>query len=609
MSTIDEVKQRLDIVDVVSGYLSLNKAGRNFKALCPFHDEKTPSFFVFPDKQSWRCFGCGAGGDMFSFVMKKEGLDFSEALKMLAERAGVTLERRKRGVEDKLIARLYQVNEAAAQYYHNLLLNDAVAGSARDYVRKRGLTDGTAADFQLGFSSGEGLKIHLIEKGYSENELLAAGLLGEKDGRKYDLFRKRLMFPIKDIKGRVVGFGARALDDSLPKYLNSPQTAVFDKSSVLYGIDRARGAIRESGLVVIVEGYIDVITAHQHGFNNVVASMGTSLTEKQVRILRGLTKTLAFALDPDIAGDVATLRGVEVARRSLDRETLEVPTMLGTTSRLKSEMKIIPLPRDRDPDDVIRADPQEWQRLVAGALPFIEHIIGVTVSNLDLTKPEGKSLAIEQLLPMIAELGDETQREFYLGKLAGLLGVREKVLLDKAADLRRTHREKAGRTTLKPASALRSGDPLEERCLSLLLQHPDLRDEAQGLLPEHFELSENREVFTTWRDSSSTDELYNMINMDLQGHLEALLNKILPPAEELVREAELADCIRSLEERRLRLEEKFVTSEDASLIRDGEELDSAELAALQQRTVDIDAQLVKKMQERTGQSSSNREEQ
>ncbi len=332
MSTIDDIKQRLDIVDVISSYLKLEKAGRNFKALCPFHQEKTPSFFIFPERQSWRCFGCGAGGDLFSFVMKKEGTDFGETLKMLADKAGVSLERKKETIESKLTDRLYQINEAAAQYYHNLLLQAPAAEHAREYViNKRGLTSKTIDDFQLGFSPGEGLKKHLLELGYSEKELLTARLLGEKEGRIYDLFRHRLMFPIRDIKGRVVGFGARALDDSMPKYLNSPQTAIFDKSSILYSIDRAKGAIREKQLAVIVEGYMDVVTAHQHGFTNVVASMGTALTDKQIKVLKGLTKSLAFALDPDVAGDAATLRAIEVALSSLDRESLEMPTWLGTT--------------------------------------------------------------------------------------------------------------------------------------------------------------------------------------------------------------------------------------------------------------------------------------
>ena len=609
MSTIDEIKQRLDIVDIVGGYLKLEKAGRNFKALCPFHEEKTPSFFVFPERQSWRCFGCGSGGDLVSFVIKKEGIDFSEALKMLAGRAGVSLVQRKESAEDKLKGGLYRINEAAAQYYHNLLLQDPLAERARDYVEKRGLTPEVVADFELGFSPGEGLKKHLTELGYGERELLILGLIGEKEGRTYDYFRHRLMFPIRDIKGKVVGFGARALDDSFPKYLNSPQTEVFDKSGVLYGIDRAKGAIRERKLAVIVEGYTDVITAHQHGAANVVASMGTALTEKQVRILRGLTRSLAFALDPDVAGDAATMRGIEVARRSLDRQDLEMPTLLGTTSKLRAGISIIPLPQGKDPDAVIREDPQEWQRLVDQALPLMDHLIGVVASKVDLTKPEGKSLASEQLLPLIAELEDDVEREFYLGKLAGLLGVNEKTLLGMSARLHRTRSEKVRRgESKKPIAPVPSGDPLEEYCLALLLQHPELRDRAKGLNPEHFERSENREVFSTWRDASSVYAPNQRIGVELQGHFEALSERALPPVGEMEREKALADCIRRLEERRLRLQEEFITSEDVPKVSAGD-LDSESVATIQQRIIEVDTRMVETMKERTETGFPYREDQ
>jgi DNA primase len=608
MSTIDDIKQRLDIVDVISSYLKLEKAGRNFKALCPFHQEKTPSFFIFPDRQSWRCFGCGAGGDLFSFVMKKEGTDFGETLKTLADKAGVSLERKKEAIEGKSTERLYQINEAAAQYFHDLLFHAPAAGGARDYVMKqRGLNSRTIDDFQIGFSPGEGLKIHLLERGYSEKELLSLRLLGEKDGRTYDFFRHRLMFPIRDIKGRVVGFGARALDDSMPKYLNSPQTAIFDKSSILYAIDRAKAAIKEKGLVVIVEGYMDVITAHQYGFTNVVASMGTSLTEKQIKVLKGLTRSFAFALDPDVAGDAATLRAIEVARRSLEREDLEMPTWLGTTSKLRAEMKIIPLPRGKDPDKVIREDPQAWQQLVDNALPLMDHLLTVAASKADLTKPGEKSRASEQLLPLIAELEDDVQREFYLGKLASLLGVSDKTLVGMAARLHRTRSEKALKTETKPIAPAYSGDKLEEYCLCLLLQHPELRDRAKELEPEYFERSENREIFIAWRNTLDFDGLLDIIdNIDLQEHTKALCVRSLPPAEGKDWEKALADCIHRLEERRL----INLKIQEESLLSDAEsEGRSDDIAVLQQRGVEINLKLKEAFENTVQTTSSHKEDQ
>lgn len=607
MSTIDDIKQRLDIVEVVGSYLKLEKAGRNFKALCPFHQEKTPSFFVFPERQSWRCFGCGAGGDLFSFVMKKEGLDFGETLKLLANKAGVSLERKKESIESKVTDRLYQINEAAAQYYHELLLHSPAAEGARDYaMKKRGLTPKTIDEFQLGFSAGEGLKRNLLERGYSEKELLTLRLLGEKDGRTYDFFRHRLMFPIRDIKGRVVGFGGRALDDSMPKYLNSPQTSLFDKSSILYAIDHAKGAIRDKKLVVIVEGYMDVITAHQHGYANVVGSMGTALTEKQINILKKLTSSIAFALDPDVAGDAATLRAIEVARRSLDREDLEMPTWLGGTSKLKAEMKIISLPQGKDPDVVIREEPQTWQQLVDNALPLMDHILAVTASKFDLTKPEEKSKASEQLLPMIIELDNDVQREFYLNKLSNLLGVSDKTLRGIAARLQHTRHEKVTKAEFKPSTRTNLGDPAEEQCLCLLLKYPELRNKVKGLSPEHFEHSENKEIFIVWLDITNLEELPFTIDSDLQEHVKALCERALPPTDERKTEEELLRCIRRLEQQRLRT----LKEQEGMLLSDAEaEGRSEDIALLQQKGIEINLKLKETFENAMQMISPHREEQ
>ena len=607
MSTIDDIKQRLDIVDITGSYLKLEKAGRNFKALCPFHQEKTPSFFIFPDRQSWRCFGCSAGGDVFAFVMKKEGIDFGETLKLLADKAGVSLERKKDVIETKLTDRLHQINETAAQYYHRLLIEAPEAGAARDYViKKRGLTRNTIDDFKLGFSTGEGLKKYLIERGYNEKELLALRLLGEKEGRTYDFFRHRLMFPIWDIRGKVVGFGGRALDDSQPKYLNSPQTPVFDKSSILYGIDRAKGAIRDKKLAVIVEGYMDVITAHQYGYTNVVGSMGTALTEKQINVVKKLTRSLAFALDPDTAGDAATLRAIEVARRSLDRDDLEMPTWLGTTSKLKADLKIISLPQGKDPDVLIKEEPELWPQLVDHALPLMDHILAVTASRLDLSKPEEKSRASEQLLPLIAELDDEVQREYYLGKLASLLGISEKTLIGLAARLHRSRRDKTLKMETKATNPSYFGDKLEEYTLSLLLQHPELKDKAKELSPEHFERIENREIFTIWSMTQSIEELLNKLDIDLREHLNSLQRRALPPATERDQERALAECILRLEERGL-LNLKI---QEESLLSDAEsEGRKEDIAVLQQRGVEINLKLKETFENAMQMTSSYREDQ
>jgi DNA primase len=343
MSAITEVKQKLDIVELVSEYVTLQKAGRNFKGLCPFHTEKHPSFFVFPEQQSWHCFGaCGTGGDIFSFIMKKEGVDFGQALRLLAQRAGITLGPREAPskAEDEKKERFFQINEAATEYYHHLLSSTKAGEIGRSYLTKRKVTPETIKDFRLGFSpdAWEAIKNYLLGKGYAEKELVEAGLIIEKEeGGSYDRFRDRLLFPICDIQGRVTGFGARVLDDSLPKYINSPQTPIFDKSSSLYGIDKAKSAIRKKNLVIIVEGYMDVLIAHQHGWQNVVGSMGTSLTEKQVEGIKRLTSNITLALDADLAGEEATLRGKAILAYS------------------NTEANVILLPQGKDPDEVIGA--------------------------------------------------------------------------------------------------------------------------------------------------------------------------------------------------------------------------------------------------------------
>ena len=556
MSVIDEIKQRLDIVDVVSDYVTLQKAGRNFKALCPFHTEKTASFFVFPERQSWHCFGsCGIGGDIFSFVMKKEGTNFSEALRLLADRAGVTLvTRQKERAEDREAERLYQVNEAAAQYYHYLLLNAKPAEVVRRYLSERGISKETIDSFELGFSpdSWDALRQHLISRGYKGDELVAAGLVVEKDGEtSYDMFRNRLIIPIRDEKGRVAGFGARALDGSTPKYLNSPQTRVFDKSGILYGLDRARGAIREQGLAVIVEGYMDVLTAHQHGVANVVASMGTSLTEKQIGIIKRLTKNLVLALDADAAGDEATLRGLEVARQAFRVRTATMPDSLGGTSKLRGSLKIIHLPRGKDPDEVIRENPQHWQIMVDGATSLMDYFFEAVTSKLDLGKDEGKADAAEQLLPLISEIADGVERELYLNKLAQLLGVDEKTLSRRAAQLQPTVRERSTRKVSLP-SAQTIRHPLEERYLSLLLQHPELRHRGKELPPDYLEGTENRELFIAWLDSADEESLRQSLDVSLWEHLDFLVGRALPPANNRELETAFSDCTRRLGEQRLR---------------------------------------------------------
>ena len=310
MTVVDDIKARLDILEVVGQRVPLQRSGRSYKGNCPFHQERTPSFHVFPDRQSWRCFGaCATGGDAITFVMRSENLEFGEAIRELARRTGVQLQERR---ESRVDPTAYEINEAARAYFQRHLASTQGA-DARAYMEGRGLDRAAADAFQIGLapSDGESLRGHLVREGFSAPQLAAAGIVREgDDGRQRDLFRGRLMFPIRDGEGRLAGFGGRSLDDSEPKYLNSPQSEVFDKSRILYAMDRAKDDIRRNG-AVIVEGYMDAIAAHQSGFRNVVASMGTALTGPQVDAIRRMTGRVTMALDQDAAGQQATLRSLE----------------------------------------------------------------------------------------------------------------------------------------------------------------------------------------------------------------------------------------------------------------------------------------------------------
>lgn len=306
MDIVEEIKQKVDLVELLSSYLKLQKAGKSYRALCPFHPEKTPSFFVFPEQQRWHCFGaCGVGGDVFSFVMKREGMDFGQALRFLADKEGIVVElpTARNPEQEKHEELLFNINEDAAVYYHKLLTGLRMGAKAREYIDKRGISTEILERFQLGYCSPEyeNLCKYLLSKGYAQTELLSAGLaIKREDGSIYDRFRDRLIFPICNVQGKILGFGARALDDSLPKYMNSPQTSIFDKSNCLYAIDKAKDAIRQTNSVIIVEGYMDALTSHQYGWTNTVASMGTALSDKHLTILKKYTKNLILALDSDV---------------------------------------------------------------------------------------------------------------------------------------------------------------------------------------------------------------------------------------------------------------------------------------------------------------------
>jgi DNA primase len=467
-SVIERIKQKLDIVEEIGAVVPLKKSGKAFRGLCPFHGERTPSFYVMPDRGSWHCFGCGEGGDIFTFVQKQQGLDFREALVLLAERAGIPLdphagftgEDAAESADARARKRLRELNEAAAIWYHHKLLQAPEAQYARSYLDSRGVSNETILQWRLGFApaEGDGLARYLIEQGYGVQELMDAGLAKEREakqghpgGELYDFFRNRVIFPIRDSRGRTIAFGGRELGGGNPKYLNTPQTVLFDKSATLYGLDLAREQIRKTDRVIIVEGYMDTIVTHQYGSRNVVACIGSAITDKHIRQIKKLTRRVTLCLDPDAAGESATLRGITVAQQAFDRVVVPVPGpapehagrgertskrasvprgMVRFEEQVDAEITVMRLPPNEDPDEFIRRDQQGWQRTIAEALPLIDYLIEAQTAGLALDTPQGKIEAARRLLPIIAEVRDRTLADEYVGRLA------QKIRLDKV-ELRR----------------------------------------------------------------------------------------------------------------------------------------------------------------------------
>jgi DNA primase len=527
MDVTDEIKARLDIVSYIGQHVPLKKSGRSYKALCPFHSEKTPSFVVFPESQQWRCFGaCGEGGDIFTFVMKREGWDFPEALRYLADQAGVELRPMapQQAEAQETTERLRVLLGETAEFYHRQLLTAPGAAFARSYIEKRGLNQDTLHNFLIGYApdTWDTTMNMLLEKGYTRDELEKGGLLVvREDERVYDRFRNRLIIPIWDARGNVVGFGARALaPEATPKYLNSPQSDIFDKSALLYGLSHARRSIRESETAVIVEGYMDVIQAHQAGFTNVVAEMGTALTEQQLRLLSRYANRLVLALDPDTAGQMATERGREVIEQvskdgagvvgeeglwGLDAAEREYRTrltpefsargMLHYESRMGFDIRVITLPEGKDPDDLIREDPAAWTGLVENALPIVEHAIRRATAGQNLADPKVKAEIARDILPLIEDVANPVERSHYSQRLARLLKVPETALFPAGAKKEGRKAARAPRDV--PAQAQRPPDqapprigesPMRSReafCLAALIRHPRLIYQINRVLAEH----------------------------------------------------------------------------------------------------------------------------
>ena len=522
MSAIDEIKARIDIVELVSETVKLRRTGKNYIGFCPFHSNtRTPAFVVFPDSGSWHCFGqCNEGGDIFGYVMKKEGWDFSETLRYLADRAGVVLEAAtpEREEVDEQNERLRRLLEEAVTFYRHQLNNTPPGQSAKEYLHKRGIEAQSLESFELGYApnSWQAALDYFTAKGYNQAELLESGLLTERQEGEggYDRFRHRIMFPIRDGMGRMCGFGARILDpNDVPKFLNSPQTPLFDKGRLLYGMHLGRKAVRAQDQVVIVEGYLDVIALHQAGFQNSVSPMGTALSEDQLKFLKRFTRRIVLALDADAAGEKATLRGLEIARQALDKTgevAFDARGLLRQEARLQADVRVTTLPPGMDPDDVVLRDPQEWRKIIENAKPIVVHVMESLMASQDIEDPKVKRDIAAQVLPLIEDVPNSVERDAYRQRLARLLKVDERSLAGAGTPaVPRSQRRQQARTqeaTKPPARELeirpdKQAYAMEAHCLQMLLRQPDSlynldRDLQTGglsrLSEQDFEFSDHR---------------------------------------------------------------------------------------------------------------------
>jgi DNA primase len=509
-----EIKNKLSVVDVVGETVQLKKAGTTYKGLCPFHGEKTPSFTVTPGRDSWKCFGCGEGGDVFSFVMKRDGLSFPEALKVLAAKAGVELDERTTR-EDAHRARLRDVLESAIAFYHAVLTGSKTGQPALDYLRGRGFTDETIEKHQLGYAPGgwDTLARQLAAKRQIRaDHLVEAGLAQPRQsvrGGVYDRFRERVIFPIRDMNGGPVGLGGRVLagatdatDDGRdhgPKYLNSPATPLFDKSRTLYLIDRAKASIRKSNQAVIVEGYTDALMAHQAGFENVVASLGTALTPGQVALLTRYGKRIALAYDVDAAGEKAGTFGVN------SLESIIPQLAAADTGVELDEVRVVRLPDGKDPDEVVRDSPDRWREEIRTAQPIVDYLIDHHARANDLKTPGGKARFVDAIVPTLRAIPNPVMRDAYLQAIHRVSGVEERSVLEVL------HRRPAAAAVLGRITAdavigaadalpvdriLAAITPIEEELLRLMLLVPDQQLRAGDEIgPDQLPSTPARELF------------------------------------------------------------------------------------------------------------------
>ncbi len=560
MDAVTEIKRRIDPAEYIGRSVKLSKSGRNFRGLCPFHTEKTPSFYVFIDRGSWRCFGsCGEGGDVFSFVQKRENVDFREALRILADETGVELSAR--AAEQRTRSeRLSSIVSAAVDFYQQQLAGENGA-EARSYLAdRRGLTQETIETFRLGWAPDEWrlLRDYLLGRGYTDEDALAAGVLHESDsgGAPYDRFRGRVIIPIADDRGAFVGLGGRILGEGEPKYLNSPQTEIFDKGRTLYALDLAGPQARESGAVVVVEGYLDVIGPWQAGFRNLVATMGTSLTERHAARLTRFASRVVLAMDPDSAGMAAAERagsllldfgspeGMGAAQRSAEAITADVDI----------DLRVAPLPAGKDPDDLTREDPEAWGAAIENAAPFARFLLERLIAGDRVDSPLEASRIVDRLRPVLLAVRNPVERSAHIQSIARRLGIAERAIADRL----RVERRRA--PAVPEAQVAPARPPADEVLLSTLLHNPGLRADLRHLPADLFLDALDREILERWLHDElepATEDDDDPVALRLR-NLRARREPLLSPAEARER---ASDLIRHIVRERLIQRQSAVTEE------------------------------------------------
>jgi len=544
---LEKIREETDIISIVSQYVPLRRSGKNYVGLCPFHQEKTPSFTVSPERNMFYCFGCHAGGDVITFLMKIENISFAEAVELLAKKMGLSVPLKSGSASEAKKETFWRLNETACSYFERMLY-EKEGIKAREYLKGRGLKEEIWHEFRLGYApSSEGLLVHLLNANFQEEAILTAGLISET---KHELFRHRLTFPIADVRGKVIAFGGRALDESLPKYLNTPDSPIFSKGNCLYGLNLAKKAISERGTAIIVEGYMDVLSCHQFGFQNAVASLGTSLTINQVRLLSRFAKKIILSYDTDVAGVMATMRSLELFKSA------------------QMEVRVVDLRGFKDPDELLQKKGGEFfSLLLQASIPATEFVYEKIFSQFDWKIEEERRRAVMELLSFISSLDSFLDQEKFIKRLSLDSGIAEDTLFAQLKKLSKSSPKQTrvkGSVTLDETEGLKSRPPVVEfTLLQLLLHEPEIILELEkDLDAEDFSNPALKKIFLGILEKWQKGEP-NLYNLPLEDEEEInLLSRLaLTPLATEEPLAEARQCLLRLKKNRFFREYKVLEAE------------------------------------------------